>query len=143
MELRKLRQSRAGVCSGSIALSRRIRFDFHPTRQVVERCHHQRSLGPLRLWCIEPWFSGGPKADRVHSRGYGSSDKSRLSITAADLGFTQKILRFAQDFGSGLPLRSRPLIASTSLTPAKRLNAARIPQRLPQHRDRRESEERR
>jgi hypothetical protein len=25
-----------------------------------------------------------------------------LSITAADLGFTQKILRFAQDFGSGL-----------------------------------------
>ena len=26
---------------------------------------------------------------------------------------TTKILRFAQDFGSGLPLRSRPLIAST------------------------------
>ena len=67
----------------------------------------------------------------------------RSVVAAADLGFTQKILRFAQDFGSGLPLRSRPLIASTSLTPAKRLNTARIPQRLPQHRDRRESEERR
>jgi hypothetical protein len=36
-----------------------------------------------------------------------------LSIAAADLGFTQKILRFAQDFGSGLPL---------ALTPANRLN---------------------